>query len=515
MTTANRERAQELAQKVTFGIVTALPHEFAAMKAMLRKPVAGEGAHRDYMFGEIAARGGGCHAIALAMGGQGNAAASACGTALATHFPSLQVLLMVGIAGGVPHPTKVDAHVRLGDIVVVGEHGVVKYDFVKEHAAKVEPRHPPRPPVAILVNASGRLAAYEHESKRPWEQHVKKAQRLKFGRPAADLDVLHDTQSPDVVIPHPADDQRRDGQPRVFFGTIGAADALQKNPSRRDYLRDTYQVRAIEMEGFGVAEAAHQASIGYFIVRGICDYCDRSKGDAWQKYAALVAAAYTRALLEEAPPLHPRNNEKNRSEVSRSPLDAVRVHEGNVAIEAEHGALLDRARDRIRAGRIQIALEDLLDFETRAWTAASPPVRGRILTLLGSAYFQLGEVDKASDAFIRAVSAFDKDARNCANAAFAYSLRDDVNAAIHWAKKALEIDSTDLTARQVLILHDDRNHDVIKAEHEGVVGRRAEIYFALAHRAIAAGDRILAASMFIAAANHDSSNMQEIGRAHV
>ena len=36
----------------------------------------------------------------------------------------------------------------------------------------------------------------------------------------------------------------------------------------------------------------------YFIVRGICDDCDKNKNDVWQPYAAVVAAAYTRALLE-------------------------------------------------------------------------------------------------------------------------------------------------------------------------------------------------------------------------
>jgi len=37
------------------------------------------------------------------------------------------------------------------------------------------------------------------------------------------------------------------------------------------------------------------------VVRGICDYCDDNKNDLWQGYAAVVAAAYTRALLELIP----------------------------------------------------------------------------------------------------------------------------------------------------------------------------------------------------------------------
>jgi len=51
------------------------------------------------------------------------------------------------------------------------------------------------------------------------------------------------------------------------------------------------------MEGSGIADAAWTAGQQYFIVRGICDYCDEKKNDIWQGYAAVVAAAYTRALI--------------------------------------------------------------------------------------------------------------------------------------------------------------------------------------------------------------------------
>jgi nucleoside phosphorylase len=52
------------------------------------------------------------------------------------------------------------------------------------------------------------------------------------------------------------------------------------------------------MEGAGVAEGAWNCGRAYFVVRGIVDYCDSSKGDAWQPYAALCAAAYAKSLIE-------------------------------------------------------------------------------------------------------------------------------------------------------------------------------------------------------------------------
>lgn len=55
------------------------------------------------------------------------------------------------------------------------------------------------------------------------------------------------------------------------------------------------------MEASGVADAGWDKNIGFLVVRGICDYCDTKKNDVWQQYAAIVAAAYTRALIESIP----------------------------------------------------------------------------------------------------------------------------------------------------------------------------------------------------------------------
>lgn len=37
------------------------------------------------------------------------------------------------------------------------------------------------------------------------------------------------------------------------------------------------------------------------VIRGICDYADSHKNERWQPYAAAVAAAYGRELLEQIP----------------------------------------------------------------------------------------------------------------------------------------------------------------------------------------------------------------------
>jgi nucleoside phosphorylase len=64
-----------------------------------------------------------------------------------------------------------------------------------------------------------------------------------------------------------------------------------------------FGVKAIEMEGSALQSAAWHQGKDAFVVRGICDYCDKHKNDDWQNYAALVAASYVRALIEAMPSL--------------------------------------------------------------------------------------------------------------------------------------------------------------------------------------------------------------------
>lgn len=59
------------------------------------------------------------------------------------------------------------------------------------------------------------------------------------------------------------------------------------------------------MESSGTADAAWSAGRNYLVIRGICDYCDIHKNDDWQYHAALVAAAYARALIENLPSYPP------------------------------------------------------------------------------------------------------------------------------------------------------------------------------------------------------------------
>ena len=66
-----------------------------------------------------------------------------------------------------------------------------------------------------------------------------------------------------------------------------------KDAFARDALITKHNVLCFEMEAAGLMN-----SFPCVVIRGICDYSDTHKHDAWQGYAAATAAAYAKELLE-------------------------------------------------------------------------------------------------------------------------------------------------------------------------------------------------------------------------
>ena len=291
----------------TVGIITALPHEFDAVRVVLaefeRVRIEGPGAGREYGIGAIQSPRGGTHRIVLARTiAMGTNSAAIRAEKMLSQFPSVRSIIMCGIAGAVPSPKKADEHVRLGDIVVSDRKGVVQYDYIKESGSYTEVRSAGHRPSAKLIEAVGLLVEDELAGHRPWETHLREGLAARGGdRPDPSTDQLLGGNR--RMIAHPDDPKRRgrEDQPRIFLGPIASANTLLKSASRRNALRDQFGVRAVEMEGAGIVDATWEHNVGYLVVRGMCDYCDFKKNDLWQNYAAMAAAAYIRALLESIP----------------------------------------------------------------------------------------------------------------------------------------------------------------------------------------------------------------------
>jgi nucleoside phosphorylase len=60
----------------------------------------------------------------------------------------------------------------------------------------------------------------------------------------------------------------------------------------RDRLGQQFGALCVEMEAAGLMN-----HFPCLVIRGICDYADTHKNDAWHPYAAMTAAAYAKEVL--------------------------------------------------------------------------------------------------------------------------------------------------------------------------------------------------------------------------
>lgn len=298
-TTSGRIDGNKDVPPATIGIIAALPKEFAALRLIFgdghgELKTEGKGAGRRFRLVPLPSQHGGSHIIALALlPDMGNNVAAIMASILINQVPSVEHIIMCGIAGGIPNRTASEHDVRLGDIVVSNRNGVVQYDLVKEHPdGTIESRSPGRPPGAELLEAVQYLEVEEELGNTPWLDAMSRVSHAKWQRPNDNIDALG------TPVALPIDPERIGGVPRVFRAPVASANRLLKNRAHRDYLGAKFGVKAVEMEGSGIADATWFSDrTGYLVVRGIADYCDGEKGDFWHRAAALAAASYTRALL--------------------------------------------------------------------------------------------------------------------------------------------------------------------------------------------------------------------------
>jgi nucleoside phosphorylase len=264
----------------TVGIVSALPAEHVPMERLLLRASAPRWVPDDraaYRLGELPSTDPARpHRVVLTLTGEtgNNAAATAC-TNLNRSFPSVTCVLMVGIAAGIPR-----RGVRPGDVLVSTE-GVVDYDHVRERPRGVELRRTFPLPSNLLVRASRELEMAAIGGRETWTRWLQ-------------------TDLEGYARPGP-------GGPQVHGGQIGSADRSLRSAAVRDELAKRHpRLVGFEMEGAGIGSSAFLAGVEYLVVRGVSDLAEAGRDSTWRRYAALVAAAYTRGLLEFCPPVSAR-----------------------------------------------------------------------------------------------------------------------------------------------------------------------------------------------------------------
>jgi nucleoside phosphorylase len=310
---------------VDFGIVTALPIEYAAIRLLLDRQqsmtLPRDPSH--YLLGELpSTRSGRPHTVAVMVLPQdGTRSAAAACTGLLMGFHTIRTIVMIGIAGGIPAVDDPRRHVRLGDIVVATK--LIDYGHLRAQDGSRHLRNEPDGPSLALVSAERLLQAGEASGERPWEAWLGAGPRLMpagFARPDDRSDIII---ADGVAVAHPDDSEfgRRPGFPRVHRCAVGSGDVLIRDAAERERIAEQYGVCAVEMEAVGVAAASKRRSVSWFMIRSIADYCDKIKNDLWHPYASLAAAAYLRALLANCAPVEDRGSLALRTS-SAEPMDS-------------------------------------------------------------------------------------------------------------------------------------------------------------------------------------------------
>ncbi|RYO78683.1 hypothetical protein DL764_010100 [Monosporascus ibericus] len=288
--------------RYSVGWICAISTEFVAAQALLDETHDGPQHvtihdNNSYVLGTV-----GKHNVAIAVlpdGEYGLSSAAITARDMVHSFPNIRISLMVGIGGGALS-TKHD--VRLGD--------VVEQKFQTTRILS-------QPPTVLRTAVGSLKAAHEIDGAQLDDiinQALLKKPRLrqKYQRQDPDNDRLY---RPDFVhsidatsctgycdcqpsnwVPRSTRDEYKDN-PTVHYGLIASANQLMKDAYIRDKHEEEEDVLCFEMEAAGL--------INHFpglVIRGICDYANSHKHKAWQRYAAMAAAANTKGLLAKIAP---------------------------------------------------------------------------------------------------------------------------------------------------------------------------------------------------------------------
>lgn len=283
--------------------------------------------------------------------GKINAAAAAAN--FRSSYSQLELVLVVGICGGVPYYNDNEIEILLGDVVI--SKCVIEYDFGRKHADKFIRKDTLDDNLGKAnKNIRGLLKTFETDRglellQTQTAEFLKQLQekekrrkgragaRSKYSYPGTAMDrlfepsYLHKHHSPTHLcstcnnkLDSVCDDARgatcedlgcsamhlvtrellkekreleqnsvEDAQaPMVHIGPIASSDAVMKSGMDRDKIARDEGVIAFEMEGAGIWE-----EVPCIIVKSVCDYADSHKSKGWQSFAAATSAAAAKALL--------------------------------------------------------------------------------------------------------------------------------------------------------------------------------------------------------------------------
>ncbi|KAF5491280.1 hypothetical protein CGCF413_v011699 [Colletotrichum fructicola] len=234
----------------------------------------------------------GRHNVVLAhMPGMGKANATRVATFCRISLPNITLALIVGICGAVPFTPDSGDEVVLGDVII--SDGIVQYDFGKRLPDRFIPKDTlldslGRPNTEIRSLLAKLKSIYSKEALRKktiaYVNELRKTPELKADYPGVDNDFLFQPTFHHLGGGKTCEESGCKGELirrlrldtasselNVHFGLIASGDTVMKAGDQRDEIAQQQGVIGFEMEGAGTK--------------------------LWQSYAAVTAAACTKAFL--------------------------------------------------------------------------------------------------------------------------------------------------------------------------------------------------------------------------
>lgn len=320
--------AKRPATRSGFGIaiICALTHEADAVQALFdahwddgKHPYdKASGDPNTYTTGAI-----GRHNVVLAhMPSTGKANAATVAAHCRASFPNVRLALVVGVCGGVPFGPG-GREIMLGDVLI--SEGVIQFDigrWTPDGFARYDSllRSLGRPSLEISAFLAMLKLHRKQKMLRDKITHhlgvIQRRPQLKAHYPSAVNDVLFEAAYRHVEAEKSCAEAGCDGQPvirkrlegiaggvpqpEVHFGLIASGDAMMEDGEERDLVASRESVLGFEMVSAGVWD-----SIPCVVIKGVSDYADSHKSEAWQPYAAATSAACMKAFLEDWVPYTP------------------------------------------------------------------------------------------------------------------------------------------------------------------------------------------------------------------
>lgn len=240
-------------------------------------------------------------------------------------FADVEHVILVGVAGGVPHYTDFYKHCRLGDVIVATPNSNgnmyifcdrIKHDEEKGTMSYALKSWAPKDNI-IQTTADMLVDKHKRDSvNSTWEQyisdgqHLLQGQEVNFDRPPADTDRLYmNIGGNDLIevghppVPEEVQHWHSAGAPVIRRGSIGAGKPMVRDDGLRLDFAARHQCTSFDTEFDQVIESIvgnRKDSFGF--IRGVSDYLDGTKNAEWQPYSSLASAAFMKTLIEHLPP---------------------------------------------------------------------------------------------------------------------------------------------------------------------------------------------------------------------